>query len=69
MPWKDCSSCMSKLFAGAAADPNNQHLKGLLKRLEKKRDAGARFLQTQMVMDPKVLEHFCKEVDFVFFSM
>ena len=32
------------------------------KRLEKKRDAGARFLQTQMVMDPYVLENFCKDI-------
>ena len=52
----------TQLFAGAAADPNNQNFRGLLRRLEKKRDAGARFLQTQLVMEPKVLEHFCNEV-------
>ncbi|GCE64964.1 methylenetetrahydrofolate reductase [cyanobiont of Ornithocercus magnificus] len=46
------------LFAGAAADPNNRNLSSLHRRLERKRNAGARFLQTQMVMDPAILEHF-----------
>ncbi len=50
------------LFAGAAADPNCLSFKSLRKRLERKKEAGARFLQTQMVMDPAVLENFCKEV-------
>ncbi len=49
-------------FAGAAADPNSRSFKGLIGRLEKKRNAGAKFLQTQMVMDPFVLEKFCKEI-------
>ena len=49
-------------FAGAAADPNCQSLSGLRRRLERKKEAGARFLQTQMVMKPAVLEHFCNEV-------
>jgi len=52
----------TNLFAGAAADPNSRSLSGLLRRLEQKRDAGACFLQTQMVMEPKVLERFCNEV-------
>mgnify|MGYP003956091053 CR=1 FL=1 len=52
----------TNLFAGAAADPNCPSFSSLIRRLEQKRDAGARFLQTQMVMDPKVLERFCKEV-------
>ena len=50
------------LFAGAAADPHCPSQSGLLKRLERKRDAGARFVQTQMVMDGAVLERFCKEM-------
>ncbi len=49
-------------FPGAAADPNCKSFSGLTRRLERKRDAGARFLQTQMVMDPLVLRRFCKEV-------
>ena len=50
------------LFAGAAADPNCKGFDGLRRRIELKKKAGANFLQTQMVMDPKVLERFCKEI-------
>ncbi|WP_320675559.1 methylenetetrahydrofolate reductase [Prochlorococcus sp. MIT 1300] len=52
----------TNLFAGAAADPNCKSLKSLRNRLERKREAGAQFLQTQMVMDAVVLEKFCKEI-------
>ena len=50
------------LFAGAAADPNCKGFDGLRRRIELKKKAGANFLQTQMVMDPRVLEKFCKEI-------
>ncbi len=50
------------LFPGAAADPNCRNINSLRKRLERKKTAGAKFLQTQMVMDPKTLERFCKEI-------
>ncbi|WP_049750880.1 methylenetetrahydrofolate reductase [Prochlorococcus marinus] len=50
------------LFAGAAADPNCKNLNSLLKRLERKKLAGAQFLQTQMVMNSRVLERFSKEI-------
>ena len=46
----------TNFFAGAAADPNCPSFNNLIRRIEQKRDAGAHFLQTQMVMDPKVLE-------------
>ena len=52
----------TNLFAGAAADPNCRGFDGLRRRIELKKTAGANFLQTQMVMDPKVLERFCKEI-------
>ncbi len=52
----------TELFAGAAADPNCRGFDGLRRRIELKKNAGACFLQTQMVMDPKVLERFCKEI-------
>jgi len=52
----------TNLFPGAAADPNCKSFKGLRRRLEKKKEAGARFLQTQMVMETEVLEKFCKEI-------
>ena len=50
------------LFAGAAADPHCASWSGLKRRLERKREAGARFVQTQMVMDPQVLERFCRDM-------
>jgi len=52
----------TNLFTGAAADPNCKGFDGLRRRIELKQKAGANFLQTQMVMDPKVLERFCKEI-------
>ena len=58
----DLSDGPTNLFAGAAADPNIRNLSGLLRRLEQKKDAGAQFLQTQMVMDPVVLENFCNQI-------
>ncbi len=51
-----------QLFPGAAADPNCHSFNGLRRRLEQKKDAGARFLQTQMVMEPEVLERFCNQI-------
>lgn len=50
------------LFAGAAADPHCRSWTGLRSRLERKKQAGAAFLQTQMVMDSGVLERFCSEI-------
>ncbi len=50
------------LFPGAAADPNCRSSKSLYDRLQRKRDAGARFLQTQMVMDSEILKRFCDEI-------
>ncbi len=52
----------TNLFAGAAADPNCRGFDSLRRRIELKKKAGASFLQTQMVMDPKILERFCKEI-------
>ena len=52
----------TNLFAGAAADPNCRGFDSLRRRIESKKKAGANFLQTQMVMDPKILERFCKEI-------
>ncbi len=52
----------TNFFPGAAADPNCKSISGLRSRLEKKQEAGARFLQTQMVMDSAVLENFCSEI-------
>jgi methylenetetrahydrofolate reductase (NADPH) len=50
------------IFDGAAADPQCASWSGLLRRMERKKAAGARFVQTQMVMDAAVLERFCREI-------
>ena len=50
------------IFAGAAADPQCASWSGLVRRTERKKAAGARFIQTQMVMDAAVLERFCHEI-------
>ena len=52
----------TELFAGCAADPQSRSWSGLQRRLMRKREAGARFIQTQMVMDPQALERFQKEL-------
>ena len=50
------------IFAGAAADPSCSNLRSLRMRTEKKKEAGAKFLQTQMIMDKKFLYSFCKDI-------
>jgi len=50
------------LFAGAAADPQSPSRSGLVARLKRKQQAGARFVQTQMVTDAKALRRFVGEV-------
>ena len=50
------------LFAGCAADPHSRSWTGLQRRLQRKAGAGARFVQTQMVMDPQVLDRFQREL-------
>jgi len=50
------------LFAGAAADPQSPSWSGLRQRTRRKVEAGARFVQTQMVMDASVLRRFVEEI-------
>ena len=50
------------LFAGCAADPHSRSWSGLQRRLQRKAAAGSRFVQTQMVMAPQVLERFQQEL-------
>ncbi|MFZ0409712.1 MAG: methylenetetrahydrofolate reductase [Cyanobium sp.] len=49
-------------FAGAAADPQSASWSGLVSRVRRKQAAGARFLQTQMVMDVEALKRFVQEL-------
>jgi methylenetetrahydrofolate reductase (NADPH) len=50
------------LFLGAAADPQSPSWSGLASRLRRKQAAGARFVQTQMVMDAAALRRFVEEI-------
>ena len=50
------------LYSGAAADPGCRNQKSLKKRIIKKKEAGARFLQTQMVMEKENLIQFCENI-------
>ncbi len=58
----DLADGPTDIFAGAAADPQCASWSGLTRRMERKKTAGARFIQTQMVMDAAVLERFCLEI-------
>ena len=50
------------LFAGAAADPQSPSWSGLSSRIRRKQQAGARFVQTQMVMGEDCLKRFVDEI-------
>lgn len=50
------------IFCGAAADPHSPSWSGLASRVRKKWQAGARFMQTQMVMHPDALKRFVEEI-------
>ena len=50
------------IYAGAAADPSCKNQKSLEKRMRKKKDAGAQFIQTQMVMERENLIEFCEKI-------
>ena len=50
------------IFPGAAADPSCRNKRSLQNRIQKKKEAGARFIQTQMVMDKENLIEFCETI-------
>ena len=52
----------TEIFSGAAVDPSCRNKRSLKSRTRKKKEAGANFLQTQMVMDRNYLINFCKEI-------
>ena len=52
----------TKIFSGAAVDPSCRNQRSLKSRTIKKKEAGANFLQTQIVMDRKCLADFCNEI-------
>ena len=52
----------TNIFSGAAVDPSCRNQRSLKSRTIKKKEAGANFLQTQIVMDRKCLADFCNEI-------
>ena len=58
----DLSDKKTFIFSGAAADPSCRNQKSLLIRMRKKKEAGARFIQTQMIMEKENLIKFCETI-------
>ena len=52
----------TNIFSGAAVDPSSRNKRSLKSRTRKKKEAGANFLQTQIVMDRNNLIDFCTEI-------
>ena len=52
----------TNIFSGAAADPSCRNQRSLKSRTIKKKEAGANFIQTQMVMNKDYLIEFCEEI-------
>ena len=52
----------TEIFSGAAVDPSCRNQRSLKSRTIKKKEAGANFLQTQIVMDRNCLANFCNEI-------
>ena len=50
------------IYAGAAADPSCRNQKSLENRIRKKKEAGAQFIQTQMVMERENLIEFYENI-------
>ena len=50
------------IFSGAAADPGCRNQISLKNRIKRKKDAGAQFIQTQMVMKKENLIEFCEKI-------
>ena len=52
----------TNIFEGAAADPSCRNQRSLENRTRKKKEAGASFIQTQMVMNREYLIEFCEQI-------
>ena len=60
--YEELSDKKTNIFSGAAADPSYRNQRSLKSRTRKKKEAGANFLQTQMVMERDYLIEFCEEI-------
>ena len=60
--FEELSDAKTNIFSGAAADPNCRNQKSLENRMKKKKEAGAKFIQTQMIMEKNLLIEFCEKI-------
>ena len=58
----ELSDKQTSIFPGAAADPNCRNQRSLMNRMTKKKEAGAQFIQTQMIMEKENLIEFCEKI-------
>ncbi len=58
----ELSDKKTHIFPGAAADPNCRNQRSLENRIKKKKEAGAQFIQTQMIMERENLIEFCEKI-------
>ena len=58
----ELSDKRTSIFSGTAADPSCRNQRSLKNRIIKKKEAGARFIQTQMVMEKENLIEFCEKI-------
>ena len=58
----ELSDKKTHIVAGAAADPKCRNQRSLATRMRKKKEAGAGFIQTQMVMERENLMEFCEKI-------
>ena len=60
--FKELSDAKTNIFSGAAADPSCRNQRSLENRMKKKKEAGAKFIQTQMIMEKDFLIDFCEKI-------
>ena len=60
--FEELSDANTNIFSGAAADPSCRNQKSLENRMKKKKEAGAKFIQTQMIMEKNFLIEFCEKI-------
>ena len=60
--FKELSDARTNIFSGAAADPACRNQRSLKNRMKKKKEAGAKFIQTQMIMEKDFLIEFCEKI-------
>ena len=60
--FNELSDAKTDIFPGAAADPSCRNQKSLKNRMKRKKEAGAQFIQTQMIMEKNFLIEFCEKI-------